>query len=87
VEFLVLEEDAMDTLGNDPIAWQDAANQLIYDLLVEPVEHQNLLNNLKDRVAIEQQKMRVYTHGQPEAEQCKRLAVLWARWVDAKGML
>ena len=53
VECLVLAKDALDTLGDDLIAQQEAANQLIYDLLLEPAEHQNLLNNLEDRVAVE----------------------------------
>jgi len=49
--------------NNDPIARQNAANRLIYDLLVEPTEHQNLSNNLEDRIAVEQYQMTVYTHG------------------------
>jgi len=39
VEFLVLAENALDALGNDPAARQEAANQLVYDLLVEPTGH------------------------------------------------
>jgi len=62
VKFLVLEEDALDTLGDYPITQQEAANQLIYDLLVELAEHQNLLNNLEDRIAVEIHLMRLYTH-------------------------
>ena len=67
MEFLVLAEDALDTLGGDAISREDAANELIYDLLVEPAEHQNLLN-LEERIAVEQHQMRVYTHGQPKVE-------------------
>jgi len=87
VEFLVLAEDTLDTLGDDPIARQNAANQLIFVLLVEPAEHWTLLNNLEDQIAVEQHQMRVYIHGQPKAKQCERLVTLWARWVDTKGML
>ena len=68
MEFLVLAEDALDTLGGDAISREDAANKLIYDFLVEPAEHQNLLNNLEERIAVEQHQMRVYTHGQPKVE-------------------
>jgi len=39
VEFLVLVENDLDTLGDDPVAQQEAANQLSYDLLVEPAKH------------------------------------------------
>jgi len=63
VEFLVLAENALDTLSGDLITRQEAANQLIYDLLVEPTEHQNLPNNLEDRIAIELLQMRAYTQG------------------------
>jgi len=31
--------------------------------------------------------MRVYAYGKLEAERCERIAVLWARWVAAKGMI
>ena len=53
MEFLVLGDDALDTLGGDPMAWQDATNQLICDLLVEPAEQQNQSNNLEDRITEE----------------------------------
>jgi len=53
VEFRILAEDALYTLGGDLITRQEAAHQLIYDLLVELAEHQNLSNNLEDLVALE----------------------------------
>ena len=87
VEFLVLVEDTLDNLGDNPLERQNAADQLIYDLLLEPAKHQNLPKNLEDRVAVEQRQMRVYPHGKPEAERCVWVTVLWARWVDAKGMV
>ena len=67
-----MAEDALDTLGNDQIARKDAANQLIYDLLVDLAGHQNLLNILEDRITVEQHQMRVYTHGRPEVEYVNR---------------
>ena len=85
VEFQVLADDALDTLGGDSIAQQDVASQLIYDSLVEPAEHRNLINNLEDRIVEEQHKMRVYTHGQRKVEHRKQVVVLWARWVYARG--
>ena len=48
VKFLVLLEDALDNLGDDPLKRHNATDQLIYDLLVELAEHKNLLNNLED---------------------------------------
>ena len=79
VEFLVLVEDELENLGDDPLEPPSAANQLIFDILVEPAEHQNLLNTLEDRMHMEQHQMRVYVLEKLEAVQCERIAVLWAR--------
>ena len=39
VEFLVVAEEALDSLGADPSARRQAADQLVYDGLMEPAEH------------------------------------------------
>jgi len=39
VEFIIVAEDVFDSLGEDQDARQEAAHQLIYDVLVEPAEH------------------------------------------------
>ena len=54
VDFLVLAYGALDTLGGDPITQYEVANQVIYDLFVEPAEHPNLPNNLEDQIVVEQ---------------------------------
>jgi len=87
VEFPVLVEDALDNLGDDPLEQQNVADQLMYDLPVEPAVHQNLPNNLEDRVVIKRYQMTVYNHGRTEAKQCEWIVILWVRWVDAKGIL
>jgi len=39
VKFLVVAEEALDSLGDSPSARQQAAHQLVYDGLMEPAEH------------------------------------------------
>ena len=48
VEFLMVAENVLETLGDDPITRQEAAHQLIYDVLVEPAERQNVPRSLDD---------------------------------------
>ena len=60
VEFLLVAEDVLDSLGDDPVARQEASHQLIYNALIEPCERQNLPCSLDDRVATEQHQMRIY---------------------------
>jgi len=49
VEFLVVAE-ALDILGDDPSALQQAAHQLVYDGLMEPAEHIVMPNSLEGRI-------------------------------------
>jgi len=53
VEFLLVAEDVLDSLGDEPVARQDAAHQLIYNALIEPCQRKNLPRSLDDRVATE----------------------------------
>jgi len=71
VDFLLVAKDVLHALGDDSIAQQEAAHQIIYDGLIEPSERQNLPCSLDDRVAIEHHQMRIYAHDRPEAWQCK----------------
>ena len=41
-----MAEDVLDSLGDDQDTRQEAAHQLIYDVLVEPAEHVNLPTSL-----------------------------------------
>ena len=41
-----MAEDVLDTLGEEQDAHQEATDQLIYDVLVEPAEHVNLPTSL-----------------------------------------
>jgi len=44
----MVAENVLETLGDDPITRQEAAHQLIYDVLVEPAERQNVPRSLDD---------------------------------------
>jgi len=41
-KFLLVAKEVLDDLGEGPVACQEAAHQLIYDVLVELAEHLNL---------------------------------------------
>ena len=60
-------ENVLETLGDDPTTRQEAAHQLIYDVLVEPAERQNLPRGLSERVAMDHHQMRLYAPERPEA--------------------
>jgi len=84
VDFLMVDENVLDSLGDDPIARQEAAHQLICVGLIEPSECQNLSRSIDDRVVTVHHQMRIYAHDRLKAWQCKRVAKLWARWLDTK---
>jgi len=67
VDFLLVAEDVLDALGDDPVARQEAAHQLIYDGLIQPSERKNLPRSLDDQVTTKHHQMIVYAHDQPEA--------------------
>ena len=55
MEFLLATEEVLDDLGEGPEARQEAAHQLVYDVLAEPAEHLNLPSTLVERNAFEDQ--------------------------------
>jgi len=86
VEFLTIAEDVLKELGRDPQTRQDSAYQLIYDMLIEPAEQLELPTTLTEQNAYEQQQMRLYAQECPEVDLCRRMATLWYRWVETKGL-
>jgi len=46
-------EKVLETFVNDTVTQQEATNQLIYDVLVEPAKQHKLPRTLVDRVAME----------------------------------
>ena len=49
----MITEDVLDTLGDNQLSRQEAAHQLIYDVLIDPAEYLNLPISLTKRNAHE----------------------------------
>jgi len=86
VEFLVIVEDVLEELGRDAWVRRDSVHQVVRDLLIEPAEHAILPTTLLERNEYEQQLMRSYEQVWPEARERRRMARLWFRWVETKGL-
>jgi len=86
VEFLVIVGDVLEELGRDARVRQDSMHQVVRDMLIEPAEHAILPTTLLEINEYEQQLMRSYEQVWPEARECRRMARLWYRWVETKGL-
>jgi len=86
VEFLAVAEEVLEELGIDPRTRQASAHQLIQDVLLEPAGQLEMPNTLVECTAFEQRQMRRYEEECPEVELCRRMATLWYRWVETKGL-
>jgi len=86
VEFLVVVEDVLEELGRDARARRDSVRQVVRDMLLEPAEHAALPTTFLERNEYEQQLMKSYEQVWPEARECRRMARLWFRWVETKGL-
>jgi len=84
---MLVAEEVLDDLGEGPVARQEAAHQLIYDVLVEPAEYLNLPSSLVERNVFEDQQMTAMELERPIVRQCRRVATLWFRWVNAQGLV
>ena len=85
VEFLILAEDRVDSFGNTPLERSDAAMQLINTTLIAPAATQQLPITIAERNQIEHRQMRLLFAENPQARRYKRIATLWARWIDSFG--
>jgi len=54
IEFLAKIQDKLNYLGDQLLERQQAANQLIYDLLIHPESTQNLPTSLAETIQLEQ---------------------------------
>ena len=52
----MIAEDVLDTLGADQLSWQEAAHQLIHEVLVDPAECLNLPTSLTERTRMSYNK-------------------------------
>ena len=83
---LTVAEEVLEELGSDPWTRQASARQLIQDVLLEPAGQLEMPNTLAERNAFEQRQMRRYEEECPEVGVCRRMATLWYRWVETKGL-
>ena len=86
VEFLVVAEEALDSLGDNPSARQQAAHQLVYDALMEPAEHLVMPNSLRGRIRFEHRQLDALGEITPIVRQCRRVAAFWYHLVKARGI-
>ena len=86
IEFLEVAEDVLEELGRDAQTRRDSARQMIRDVLLEPAELVALPSTPLERNEFEQQQMRSYEQVCPEVKECRRMARLWFRWVETKGL-
>ena len=86
VDFLVVAEEALDSLGADPTARRQAARQLVHDGLMEPAERIVMPNTLGGRIRFEHRLMDALGEITPTVRQCRRVAAFWYNWVDARGI-
>ena len=86
VEFLVVAEEALDSLGDDSSARQQAAHQLVYVGLMEPAKHIVMPDSLEGRIRFEHREMDALGEITPTMRQCRRVAAFWYYWVDARGI-
>jgi len=86
VEFLVVVEEELDSLGDDPSARQQAAHQLIYDSLMERAEHIVMPDSLEGHIRFEHWQMDALGEITPTVRQCRRVAAFWYYWVEARGI-
>ena len=55
-------------------------------MLLERAGQLEMPNTLAERNAFEQRQMMRYEEECPEVELCRRMATLWYRWVESKGL-
>jgi len=86
VQFLEVAEDVLEDLGRDAQTRRDSARQMVRDMLLDPTETAMLPVTPLERNEYEQQLMRAYEQVWPPVTECRRMARLWYRWVETKGL-
>ena len=66
-----MAEEVLDSLGVDPNARQQAAHQLVYDGLMERVEHIIMPDSLEGHIKFEHQQMFDLEVERPTVRQCQ----------------
>ena len=82
----MIAEEVLETLGSGQRTRQEDADQLIYDVLIEPIEHMDLPVTTTTRNAFEIHQMRAFNYECPEVVLSRRMAKLWYWWIEIKGL-
>ena len=85
-QFLEVAEDVLEDLGRDARIRRQSARQMVRDMLLDPTETAALPTTPLERNEYEQQLMRSYEQVWPSVTECRRMARLWFRWVETKGL-
>ena len=83
--FLIFTKGQMDSVGNTPLGRSNAAMQLINTALIAPAATQQLPITIAERNQIEHRQIRLLLAENPQVRRYKRVATLWARWIDSFG--
>jgi len=79
VDFLILAEEWVDSLGDAPLERSDAVIQLVNMTLIAPTAVQQLPIRIVERNQMEHHQMRLLFTENPQAKRYKRVATIWVR--------
>jgi len=82
IDFLLMAEEHVDSLGNTPLERRNAANRLVNTALIGPAAALHLPTTIVERNQIEYHQMRILFTENPLAEWYKRVAIMWIHWID-----
>jgi len=85
VDFLLMAEAHVDSLGNTPLQRRNAVNRLVNTALIAPAAALHLLATIVERNQIEHHQMRILFAENPLVERYKCVAIMWIRWIDSFG--
>ena len=79
VDFLILAEEWVDSLGDAPLERSDAVIQLVNMTLIAPTAVQQLPIRIVERNQMEHHQMWLLFTENPQAKRYKRVATIWVR--------
>jgi len=75
----------VDSLGDTPLGRSDAVIELVNMALIALATAQQLPSIITERNQIGHHEMRLLLAENPQARRYKRVATMWARWIDSFG--
>ena len=86
VDFLILPDDRVDSIGETPSERSNVAVQLVNTALIAPVAVKHLPITIAERNQIEHHQMRILFAKTPQTERYRRVTTMWIRWLDSFGV-